>query len=200
MTKYLGYWSTGYWSNGYWNNGYWPVGSVKILDSSRAITVWGTEEIEFTGADGEWASVIISGRVYRIENDNGNFLWDTLGHPADQETFEQGLDENSTREFAGIWQPYNVTWTGFLSNSHFFTIELLVEDECLRENEKMDESLITPLNEEIIEKNENPTTWADFNKIHKRWKFIKTLGVKGRQTIICQEDIPDEPRLEDYPI
>jgi len=64
----------------------------------------------------------------------------------------------------------------------------------------MTEDLTTPLNKEVVEKNANPTTWEDFNNIHKRWNFTRMLGVKGRQTIMCQEDITDEPRMEDYPI
>jgi hypothetical protein len=174
--------------------------ATRTLESQRAVTVWGTENFNFTGEDGEWASVIISGTVYRIENDDGNFLWDTTGHKADQRTFEQGLDENTTVNFQGIWQPFNVTWTEYSGGTHIFTVELEVEEECLRENKKMADELTIPLNEEVIEKNENPTTWEDFNNIHKRWKFIKMTGVKGKQTITCQEDISDEPRMEDYPI
>ena len=172
----------------------------KILRTHKVVTVWGTETVEFTGEDGDWASVIITGTVYRIINDNGDFVWNSVGHPADQAVFEQNLDENTTINFEGRLQPFNVTWIGFVNNSHLFTVELVVEDECLRENEKMTEDLITPLNAEIVEKNANPTTWKDFNEIHQRWNFNKTLGVKGKQTIICQEDIPDEPRMEDYPI
>jgi len=172
----------------------------KILNAQRVVTVWDTETFGFTGEDGEWGSVIISGTVYRVENDDGNFLWDTLGHKADQVTFEQGLDENTTINFQGIWQPFNVTWLEYTDNIHIFTVEIEVEEECLRINKKMTEELTIPLNEEVVEKNANPTTWEDFNYIHRRWKFIKMTGVKGKQTIVCQEDISDEPKVEDYPI
>ena len=181
-------------------DGFYSGEFSRVLNAQRVVTVWGTDTFGFTGEDGEWASVIISGTVYRVENDGGNFLWDTVGHRSDQRTFEQSLDENTTVEFQGIWHPFNVTWLGYTDSTHIFTVELAVEDECLRANKKMTDELTIPLNEEVVEKNENPTSWEDFNYVHRRWNFIKMTGVKGKQTIICQEDISDEPRLEDYSI
>jgi len=165
------------------------------------MTVWiySPTFFEFDGANGEWASVIVTGTVYRVENDNGDFVWNSLGHPADKVTFQEG-SEGTTVEFQGFWQPFNVTWDGYSGGSHYFSVELVVEDECLNESQKMNETLVNEFVEEVVEKNENPTTWEDFNAIHKRWEFIKKSGVSGKDTIICQEDIPNEPRMEDYPI
>ena len=195
---YLGYWANGYWSYQYWDNGYWPTGETKILASSSVITVWDTEKVEFTGADGEWASVIVNGVVYRVENDDGDFIWDSLGRSTERAVFEQGVHEGVTTEYQGEWQPFNVTWDGYINNSHFFTVEIVVEEECDR-TRRMSAALAEVLANKVTEHNINPShDWSDFNPVHKRWNFVRKLGVRGKETIICQEDIPDEPKIEEY--
>jgi len=171
---------------------------MSTLLTNSVITAWDTEEIEFTGADGEWASVIVNGVVYRVENDDGNFIWNSLGRPSEIAIFENGVHEGVTTAYQGEWQPFNVTWTGYISNAHFFVVEIVVEEECDR-NRRMTEVLADQLTDKVTRHNISPSgDWSDFGYLHKRWNFDRKLGVRGKQTIICQEDIPDEPRIEDY--
>jgi hypothetical protein len=40
-----------------------------------------------------------------------------------------------------------------------------------------------------------PKVWADFNCLHRAWLASLKLYQQG---LLCKEDLPDEPKIEDY--
>ena len=50
--------------------------------------------------------------------------------------------------------------------------------------------------EELRQINDNPyKPWADFNSDHREWEFLRRLA---SMNLLCWENIPDEPKIEDY--
>jgi hypothetical protein len=159
------------------------------LQSNTVITVDSNDYISFNTTNGYWASIIILGEVFRIENDDGNFIWDSKG--PDTTILNE---DNLTITLPCKSSYYTVTWRGYSDNSHVFSVEFLYKN-C--KEKIIDASQIT-IFDEITTANLNPSdNWSDFNSWHYTWAIFKEFTENNEQTL-CLRDLPNEPKIEEW--
>ena len=176
------------------------------LNAENTLTIWDTQTEVFDGEDGEWATVRILDTLYRIENDGGNFIWNSLsvsGTYTPRIEFVLGEDEGVSYDLGTPKLPYSITWVGYTPGSppeHTFTIELPDTYDCVRGNTRIPSDLAEELVEPVNIENATPTPrpWVDFNEWHRTYRIYKQFAILNSYNLLCPEDLPDEPKIEDY--
>jgi len=171
-----------------------------VLQARETVTIWGDKSVQF---EGDWATVRVLDTLYRVENDDGNFIWNSLSNPGTNTPrleFEQGEDEGLSFDFGTPKLPYRVTWVGYTEAAtpyHTFGVEILDTYNCVRGNIRLPADLAAELVEPVNVANADPNKpWANFNALHRQYRIYKQFAIFDN--LICAGDLPDEPQVEEY--
>lgn len=163
------------------------------LQIEHCITLGTNSTVTFLGTDeGDWGSILVDNTVFRVQiNEDGDLLWDKDGFY--QHTFTSSGESITITSDARY---LDITYTGLVGINHTFSVEIQI-NACDRYSH-MDSHLTSELLDPLIVENASPSgLWSDFNEWHNTWRVYRKFSSYSDQ-LICPDDLPDEPKLEDY--
>jgi len=164
------------------------------------ITVENGEYINFIATSEEDVTFIVNEYVYVLHYDTDTdamiFNMDQAENTDYDYSFSSAGDEQEFRQESMFPLAFTITIDSIRTAPKKFFFHISFSMRNCNENYRLPTGWIDTLNQRLEDEKEEVTkNWEAFNADHQEWESRVFFADKG---LMCQEDIPDEPKIEDY--
>ena len=175
------------------------MASITIYNED-VYTTANNDIITFSGTVGDSVKIITMSNLYNVYIEEDGLCWYDRDH-----LYQCLLEDGDTHDFndlriSGLNMGFTIEITKIKTGSYIFEVTYNFPDcGCCQRSakavppESFQTHTISKLN--AINAAPPPKDWADFNTDHMQWQALVVMAKDG---LICFENLPNEPKIEDY--